>query len=165
VAMQSVENETRSLRPASHFVSWYILGALAALGIGGLAAALNLAGVAPVGILPIGVGFALGAILVGLAAATRITCGKRLIFGAVLLAIVAVLAEHAWLYLEFRREWHRGRAELPQIAMFRPETPWPPVQYFVHEASPKRMVLWCVNAAFVTATAVGTVAAGRRFLK
>jgi exosortase/archaeosortase len=163
--MQPVENETLPLWPASHFVLWYVLGALAGIGLGGLAAALNLAGFAPIGILPICVGIALGAVLVGLAAATRINCSRRLIIGAVVLAIVAVLAEHAWLYVQFRREWHRGRAESPQIAMFRPETPWSPAQYFAHQASASGLALWCADAALLTTATAGTVVIGRRLIK
>jgi hypothetical protein len=149
-------------RPESHLVSWYVLGTLAAVGVGGLAAAFNLADIAPVGILSICIGITLGASLIGLAAVVRVIGGKRLILGAIVLAIVAVLAEHAWLYLEFRREWHQGRAESPHIAMFRPEIPWSPAQYFAHEASANHVALWCVDAALLTAATAGTVAFGRR---
>jgi len=138
---------------------------MAAIAIGGLAATIHLAGFAPVGVLPLGVGLALGAILTGLAAVTRVTCGKRLIVGAALLAIVAALAEHAWLYRDFRRQWHEARAKSPHIAMFRPETPWSPAEYFAHEASPGRVALWCVDAALVTAATVGTVLGSRRLLQ
>jgi hypothetical protein len=137
---------------------------MVAIGLGGIAAALTLAGFARVGILPAVVGSALGAALIGLAAATRVTCGKRLMIGAFMLAIVAALAEHAWLYFDFRREWHRGRAESPQIAMFRPESPWSPADYFRHQATPQNLTLWCADAAIVVAAAVGTVAVGRRIL-
>jgi hypothetical protein len=120
---------------------------------------------APVGILSLGVGLGLGAILTGLAAARHVTCRRRLIIGAALLAIVAVLAEHAWLYRDFRRQWHEARAQSPHIALFRPEAPWSPTEYFAHEASPGRVVLWCADAALVTAATVGTVAVARRWFQ
>ncbi len=164
-AMQPVEKESRPLAPASHVLTWYCLGTLAAIGIGALAAMLNLAGYAPVGILPIGVGVALGAILFGLAAITQVNCRKRLIVGAMALAMVSVLTEHVWLYRDFRRQWHEARANSPHLAMFRPETPWSLREYAAHEATPQQLVLWSFDAALIVATSAATVAYANRHLR
>jgi hypothetical protein len=127
-----------------------------------MAAILNLAGYSPVGLLPVGIGITLGSILTGLAAATGVTC-RKLLIGAAILAIVAVLAEHAWLYRDFRRQWHESRAKSPQLAMFRPEKPWSPREYFSHEATPQQLMLWSFDAALITAASVATVAYANRF--
>jgi hypothetical protein len=116
---------------------------------------LNLGRYAPVGILPLAVGASLGAILGGLGAWIRIAGPTRLVIGAVLLALVAVMTEHAWLYRDFRRQWHAARAASPHVAMFRPETPWSPHRYAAEEFSQGRAVLWMVDASLVMAAAVG----------
>ena len=141
---------------------WYLLGSAAAVAVGWVAATINLSGRAPVGILPIGVGLALGTTLSVLAALMRVPAAKRLWAGAALLAILAVLAEHAWLYGDFRRQWHAARAKSPQVAMFRPESPWTPVEYLAHEFTPGRAVLWTVDAALMIAATAGTVSLGQR---
>jgi hypothetical protein len=148
-----------------HTLAWYLVGALVAIMVGWFAARLHLVGLSPIGLLPLGLGLALGGILGGLAAMTRVTSRRHLLIGAALLSILAVLAEHAWLYHEFRRQWHESRAQSPQMAMFRPETPLSPAEYVANEASFGRVVLWCVDAALVTAATVGTVAIARRSLK
>jgi hypothetical protein len=146
-------------------MTWYALGALTAVGVGGIAATMHLSGIAPVGLLSIGVGGALGAVLVGLAKWTRVNCRKRLLIGAAMLALLAVLAEHAWIYRDFRRQWHEARAKSPHIAMFRRETPWSPAEYFRHEATTQQVTLWCADAALIATAAVSTVAIGRNWLR
>lgn len=143
---------------------WYALGALAAIAVGLLAAILNLAGYSPVVLLPVGVGIALGAMLAGLAAATGVSCRKRLLVGAAALAIVAILAEHSWLYRDFRRQWHEARAKSPQLAMFRPEAPWSPTEYFSHEATSQQLLLWTIDSALITIATVATAAYANRLL-
>ena len=81
-----------------------------------------------------------------------------------MLAIVAILAEHAWLYRDFRRQWHESRAKSPQLAMFRPETPWSAREYFAHEATPQQLILWSIDGAIITAATVATVTYANRFL-
>jgi hypothetical protein len=107
-------------------------------------------------------GCILGVILGLLRFLTHVNCRKRLIMGAALLAILAVLSEHAWLYRDFRRQWHEARANSPQLAMFRPEEPWSPVKYFAHEITPGRVTLWCADAALVTVVTIGTLLALKR---
>ena len=141
---------------------WYTAGFLAAVAVAWLAAIIHVSGHAPIGLLSLGVGIALGAILTGIAASQRLAGGRRLVAGTVILALVAVLAEHAWLYRDFRRQWHEARARSPEAALFRPETPWSPREYFAHELTPQRAALWWIDAALITAAAAGTVAVMRR---
>jgi hypothetical protein len=136
---------------------WYAGGAVSAVAIGFVAARLNLWGVAPIGLLSIGIGILLGLILGGLAALRDVTGRMWLVLGTVTLAILTVLAEHAWLYHDFRRQWHEARVESAEVALFRPETPWSPTEYFGREASAARLVLWACDAALIAAAAAVTV--------
>lgn len=138
---------------------WYAAGTVAAIGIAWLAALVHASGHAPIGLVPLVVGIALGTTLIALAATQRIAGHRRLIIGTLALAIVAVLAEHTWLYLDFRRQWHEAREKSPQVAIFRPESPWSPRQYFAIEVTSERTLLWCVDAAITVASAVGTIIA------
>ena len=85
-----------------------------------------------------------------------------LTIGAAGFALLAALAQHAWLYHDFRRQWHEARASSAQIAMFRQETPWSPAEYFAHEFTPKRAGLWVLDAALIVAGSVATVAVMKR---
>ena len=140
-------------------VIWYGTGAVAAIIIAWLAALVHASGPAPIGLVSLAVGIGLGAILSKIAALIRIAGRKRLIIGTILLAIVAIVAEHTWLYLDFRRQWHEARAKSPQVAVFRPESPWSAREYFLIEATPSRTALWCIDAAIIVASAIGTVIA------
>jgi hypothetical protein len=141
---------------------WYGAGTVAAIVIAWLAALVHASGHAPIGLVPLAVGSGLGATLIAITSAQRIANRRRLIVGTILLAIVMALAEHTWLYLDFRRQWHEAREKSPQVAVFRPESPWSPRQYFTIEATPERTLLWCVDAAIILASAVGTVVAFSR---
>jgi hypothetical protein len=136
---------------------WYAAGSLAAIAVAWLAALLHIAGRAPVGIVSIGVGLFLGAVLGGIAASQRLAGRQRLLAGTILLAFLAVLAQHAWLYRDFRRQWHEARANSAEAALFRPEQPWSPREYLAYELTPQRATLWCLDAALITAAAAGTV--------
>jgi hypothetical protein len=137
-------------------VIWYAVGAMAAIAIAWLAAVLHIAGRAPIGIISLAVGISLGALLSALAASQWLACRRRLIAGTILLAIVAIVAEHAWLYRDFRRQWHEARAKSPEAALFRPESPWSPREYFTNELTPRRAALWCLDGALIIAATVGT---------
>ena len=138
---------------------WYGAGTFAAIVIAWLAALVHASGHAPIGLVPLALGSGLGATLIAIAGAQRIAERRRLVIGTMLLAMVAVLAEHTWLYLDFRRQWHAAREKSPQVALFRPESPWSPREYFKNEATPERTALWCVDAVIIVASAVGTVIA------
>jgi hypothetical protein len=141
-------------RPPASLFSWYAAGTLAAVAIGFVAARLNIWRIAPVGLLPGAVGCLLGAILGWLAVWNSVKCRVRLVLGTIALAVSTALAEHAWLYLDFRRQWYEARANSAEIAMFRPETPWSAAEYFAREATHGRWALWLSDAAIVTAAAV-----------
>jgi hypothetical protein len=123
--------------------------------VGFVAARLNLWGFAPVGLLSIGIGMLLGAILGGLAGFCDVTDRRQLVLGTLALAICTVLAEHAWLYHDFCRQWHEARANSAEVALFRPESPWSPSEYFAREASAGRLVLWAWDAALIVAASLG----------
>jgi hypothetical protein len=134
-----------------------LVGVAAAVALGWIAARFNVAGFAPVALLPIAIGIVLGIVVVRLGIASGVACRKRLILAAIAVAILAVLAEHAWLYRDFCRQWREARAREPQIALHRPDSPWSPVEYVTREATPGRIAFWCADAALVVAGAVGSV--------
>ena len=144
---------------------WYAAGFVAAIAIAWLSALLNVSGHAPVGIVSLGVGIALGIILSAIAATQRVAGHRYLIHGTIVFASMTVLAEHAWLYLDFRREWHAARAASAEVALFRPETPWSPAEYFARELTPGRAALWGLDAVLITAAAVAVVVVWRRPFK
>jgi hypothetical protein len=138
-------------------LSWFLIGISASLALGWIAAKLNVAGFAPVGLLPLALGIVLGIVVFRLGIASGVACRKRLILAAIAVAILTVLAEHAWLYHDFCRQWREARAREPQIALHRPDSPWSPAEYATREATPGRIAFWCADAALVIAGAVGTV--------
>ncbi len=141
---------------------WLAAGALAAVGVSFVAAAVNRGGWAPVGLTSLGVGVVLGLVLSALAAVVG-PCNRRmLIVGTVAMALVTVAATHAWLYRGFCSDWQAERDKSAQVAMFRPETPWSPREYFAHELTPGRAALWAVDAALVVLGSVGTVVVWHR---
>ena len=137
---------------------WYVAGTVAAIVIAWLAALVHASGHAPIVLVPLVFGIALGATLTKLAAARRVTGRARLVIGAILLAHIAILAEHAWLYLDFRQQWHEAREKSPQVAIFRPEQAWSPRDFFINEATPERVVVWCVDGMFIIFSTTATVA-------
>ena len=137
---------------------WYGAGAVAAIVIAWLAALVHASGHAPIGLVSLAVGIALGASLAKLAAIQRVTCKKRLIVGTIVLAILAILAEHTWLYLDFRRQWHEAREKSPQVAIFRPESPWSPREFLENEATPQLITVWFVDAVIIIFSAATTIA-------
>jgi hypothetical protein len=70
---------------------------------------------------------------------------------------VTVIAEHAWLYSQFRRGWQASRAANPQVAMFRPEAPWPPSEYFAREIASGSLPFWCLDAALIVLATLVTL--------
>ena len=138
-------------------LTWYVTSACAALAIAWLAAMLHVSGHAPLGIISLGVGAALGAALTAIAASQQFAAQRKLIRITILFAIVTILAQHAWLYIDFRRQWHEARANSAQIAMFRPESPWSPAEYLARELTPGSAALWALDAALIGAAALGVV--------
>jgi hypothetical protein len=138
---------------------WYAAGLVVAVAIAWLAAVLHISGHAPIGLFSVGVGVVLGAMLSAIAASGHRPkggrlAGRRLLIGTIFLALFTVLAEHAWLYHDFRRQWHEARATSAEVAMFRSEAPWSPSEYFRRELTPQRAALWCLDAALIITAAV-----------
>jgi hypothetical protein len=143
---------------------WYGAGAVAAIVIAWLAALVHASGHAPLGLVPLAVGISLGAILKKIAGTQRLPGRRSLISGTLLLAMLTVFAEHAWLYRDFRRQWQESREKSPQVAMFRPAEPPSPAEYFQDEATTARATLWTIDALLIVASAVGTCTALTRTL-
>jgi hypothetical protein len=135
----------------------YTFGMIAAVAIAWIGAMVHRSGHAPIGLVSIGIGAALGATLVTIAAKLRVDGRRKVLAATLVLTLFVILAQHAWLYASFRREWRKVREDSPHVAMFRDEAPWSPREYIVREATPKRVVLWCIDAAMITMAAVGTV--------
>jgi hypothetical protein len=149
-------------------LTWYLTSAGAALAIAWLAATMHLSGHAPLGLISLGVGAVLGAALCAVnATVRRLQVGRvdgrqPYILSTIIFAIVTVLAQHAWLYIGFRRQWHEARAKSAEIALFRPESPWPPAEYLARELSTQRAALWALDAALIVAGALAVVIWWRR---
>jgi hypothetical protein len=141
---------------------WYLGGIAAAIAIAWLAAQVQLTGHAPLGIVSLGVGLALGATLVALGSLADVCCRKRLILGTLLFSILTVATQHAWMYRDFHRQWHAAQTANPQVAMFRPGEPWSPREYFAREATASRIALWTVDAAAIVATATSMIVLWQR---
>jgi hypothetical protein len=140
------------------------MGALAAIGLAWVVAQVHLSGHAPVGLVSLGAGAVLGVALSRLAAEFRVGCRWRQTIGSVLVAILFVLAEHGWLYRDYRAQWQEARTTSATVALLRPETPPSAAEYFGHEWNPG---LWISDAVIIVTTAVATVvwlrAKGSRF--
>jgi hypothetical protein len=141
---------------------WYLGGFVAAVAVGWLAAMLHMAGFAPLGLFSLGVGSLLGVMLIFLTAMTAIRCRTRLVVGCFVMAVVTVLAEHAWLYREFRRQWHEDRASSAEVALLRPETPWSAAEYFGRESTARRLGLWLLDVILILAGALSVVVMWQR---
>ena len=106
----------------------------------------TLSGWAPVGLLSLAVGDWARILRVQVGGELRcLAAGSDSLSASLLFALVTVFVEHAWLYRDFRRQWHEARASNPQVAMFRPEQPWSPAEYLRHEAidrSHRAVVCW-----------------------
>lgn len=147
--------------PPAHTVSssriaFWLAGVAAAVIVGWVAAKCHSAGWAPVGILPLGIGALLGLAIRAIAGWTQ-TIGGRTLAAAFALTIVAILAEHTWLYADFRRQWHDARASSAEATLFRPEAPWSPEEYFGREVSLRRVAIWVFDAGLIVAGALGVV--------
>jgi hypothetical protein len=114
-----------------------------------LSAALNSHGISPVGLMSIGLGVVLGVALFQLAQWQGLIKWKMLLWAAVLLTAVNIVAQHAWLYQNFRSGWRSARAANAQVAMFRPEEPWSPREYLQHELQAGSLPYWCLDAIVI----------------
>lgn len=138
---------------------WCIGGVGSAIAVGWVAAKIHASGHAPIGLVSLGVGALLGVAVLRLAAMLRIAGAGRLITSAAVFAIVTIVAEHTWLYLDFRGQWREAREKSATVAMFRPETPLGAREYFAHEWN---AALWVGDAAMIVGSAVVVVIVGAR---
>lgn len=135
---------------------WCLTGFIVSLAIAWCAARVYFSGQAPLGLLSIGVGMALGGIITAIGATLRVKSLRRAMVVAVVFAMVTVLSQHAWLYHGFRQQWQEARSKSPEVALFRPEAPWSPREYFAHELTWQRAALWCLDAVLITVSAAAT---------
>jgi hypothetical protein len=143
---------------------FYTLGLLSAVAIAWLAAAIHASGRAPIGLISVAVGAILGTAVIAIAVMLRSPQRpglRRLILATIALSLITILAQHAWLYLEYRRQWHEARASSPHAALFRSQqfqsdAPVSPSEYFWREATPRRITLWCLDATIIVVSAAGT---------
>jgi hypothetical protein len=140
-------------------ISWLLAGILAACAVGWIAARIHASGLAPVGLTSFGIGALLGIIITTLAATQRVAGPRTLLFGTLLFACITIIAEHAWLYRDFRGQWQEARQTNAAVAMFRDEKPPSPSAYFAREWQP---VLWISDAALIVVTSLCVVIFRRR---
>jgi hypothetical protein len=145
--------------PLKSLLLWLASGVIAACVVGWIAAQIHMSGHAPVGLVSAGAGMLLGFLLFWLAVLVSVHCRGRLVIGTLLLAVLTIVAEHAWLYRDFRRQWVEAREKSTTVAMFRSETPPGPDVYFAHEWNP---ALWITDGAIIAVAALGTVMLMRR---
>jgi len=148
-------------------VPFLLLSLLGAMLLGYLVAVLQGAGWAPVGLLSILVGGMLGGMLLGIAAFSYRSMASSLgtpfagwkgLLLILLFALTTVVAEHGWLYHDYRQQWYEVRLEHPELAIFRAdESPLSLGQYFAKEATTEQMVLWIVDGTLIGAIAVGVI--------
>src|SRR4051812_10320471 len=134
---------------------WFGASAVVATAIAWVAAMIHASGHAPVGLVSVGVGIAIGASVAAIAAKQNVRSTRQLIVGTIFIAILTVLAEHAWLYVDFRRQWLQSRSNA-QVALFRTESPPSPSEYFSQELTPQSATLWTVDALVIVASATTT---------
>jgi hypothetical protein len=139
-----------------------LLGCIVAVAVAKIGAALHRSGNAPVGLLSIGVGVALGGALAVIAATSSIGSTKHLLLATLVIAMLTAFTEHAWMYSDFRRQWREARERSPQVAMFRSERPWSVSEYFSREATPQRIAIWITDLALIASSATATVWLVRR---
>ena len=139
---------------------WIALSAFAAIIVGWLSALIHASGHAPIGLTSFFVGAVLGIVIGVIAASQGIRAAKVLIFGAVALALITIVAEHAWLYRDYCRQWDQARTRSVAAATFPDATPPTMTEWFKHEWSP---LLWLTDAALITITAAATAVSASRY--
>jgi hypothetical protein len=139
---------------------WFFAGGLAAVVVGWFAAKVHASGYAPLGLTSLAVGAFLGAVLGFAATHLRRNETWFLLLSAILFSSLTIVAEHAWLYLEFRGQWTESREKSPTVAMFRLAEPPAPQVYFARDWNPR---LWIADAAIITVATIGVLFAMIRF--
>jgi hypothetical protein len=139
--------------------TWLLLAMGAAVLVGIVSATVQVAGIAPLGIVSLLTGVVLGSVLAGIGRLANLRLRRLTLLIVVCVSLVAVAAEHAWFYRHYRLQWHRVRVDTPAVALFRPEEgPKSPLKYLAGEATPRQTVYWIVDALLLAAAATGAVA-------
>jgi hypothetical protein len=164
-AMSASSRSPSLLVSRSPCLLFCIAGLAAAAALGWVGAMLSLNKTAPVGLVPLGIGLALGLVLIGLAEVARTKERRLMLIGAVAFAIFTVFAQHAWLYQAYRQQWKKDRIERPAVALFRSETsPLSLTAYFQREVSfsPGQTALWALDAALILVATVTIITLNNR---
>src|SRR5262249_11472180 len=112
------------------------LSAVAAIAIAWLAAQIHASGRAPVGLTSFGIGALLGIASGAIAAGQRLRNAKTIAVGTVVLALITIVAQHAWLYRDYCRQWQEERTRSVAAATFPNASPPTITEWFKHEWSP-----------------------------
>jgi hypothetical protein len=101
-------------------------------------------------------GVAIGAI----AAGQGVRRARTLVTGTIAFALITILAEHAWLYRDYCRQWQEERTRSVAAATFPDAKPLTISEWFKHEWSP---LLWLTDAALITITAAATAVSASKY--
>ena len=164
--------------PRYRSLVWLAASAAACGAIAWVAVGLQKAGQAPLGIFSIGVGLAVGGVIVGIGRFLRIDGRWWFLCAAGVLSVATVATEHVLLYRDYVSAWHAHRAANPALEVFRPDaTPKGLWEYLLDSAKTgaaedgaedgdkpaKRWLFWLVDLILVVVGAVFVVvASGRR---
>ena len=111
----------------------------------------------PLGLFPLLIGAALGALLCGLVQIASLRDLRLVLFGTVLVALLAAAAEHVFFYWDRRSEHLRKALEagIPEEVISRPTFP----EYMRRQADldDMKIPLWIGNAVLMVAAASGMV--------
>jgi hypothetical protein len=137
-----------------------MLNCSAAIAIGWLAARIHASGYAPLGLTSFGVGAFLGIVVGMMASSRKVSNARTIVSGTVLAAVITVVAEHAWLYRDYCRQWQEERTRSVAAATFPDAKPLTISEWFKHEWSP---LLWLTDAALITITAAATAVSASKY--
>jgi hypothetical protein len=133
---------------------------VAAIVVGWLSAVIHASGHAPVGLTSFFVGALLGVVVGAIAGSFKLRRARTLAVGAIAFALITIIAEHAWLYRDYCRQWEEARTRSVAAATFPNATPPTITEWFKHEWSP---LLWLTDAALITITAAATTLSASRY--
>jgi hypothetical protein len=139
---------------------WIVLGAVAAIVVGWLSAVIHASGHAPVGLTSFFVGALLGVVVGAIAGSFKLRRARTLAVGTIAFALITIIAEHAWLYRDYCRQWEEARTRSVAAATFPNATPPTITDWFKHEWSP---LLWLTDAALIAVTAAATALSASRY--
>lgn len=134
---------------------WFGIIAVAGIVVGFASAALQRAGMSPLLIFSLLLGAALAVAAVGAARVFAVGTRPLLIVGTILGSLILVSSQHLALYRAYVEGWELKRSEQQELTLFRDPPPHDFLTYLEQEAADGRPWLWLLDAALVTAAAVG----------